>query len=317
MGFSCSLTTDKMVLYILGNFKWYRREVAFPPRPLPFDYEELYPNFVLAEAEDDLEEEESLGSDDQIPSPMMAVRSEAWPATTYGDTEEMTDHAMETFKWQLRRVSHPPPPLPEDYRDLCSSFTFPDAEEAVHDFNIPAWHSGGAASPADSSRGWSWACEQSGRKLGSLLENHHDLCPNFDLLMAIRYAHNSCIPDMMQAIFYAMVLNDAAELGLSSRIAVDCMICEYSSTPSILSIEEDVVYLWEIDVAVDRILDFQERRMAKTTTTARLRSPDELLAEGTSEGNPSSSSGSHRSNVEVELESASTSSSLEGETRPC
>ena len=67
-------------------------------------------------------------------------------------------------------------------------------------------------------------------------------------------------------------------------------------------------------MVVDRMLDFQERRMAKTKTTTRLRSPDELLAEGTSEGNPSSSCASHRSSTEVKVESTSTSSSLEGET---
>ena len=65
--------------------------------------------------------------------------------------------------------------------------------------------------------------------------------------------------------------------------------CEYSSAPSILSIEEDVIYPWEIDVVVDRVLDFQERRMAKTMMTTWLRSSDELMVEGTFEGNPRSS----------------------------
>ncbi|KAJ8435893.1 LOW QUALITY PROTEIN: hypothetical protein Cgig2_010926 [Carnegiea gigantea] len=41
-----------MALYMLGNFEWYRKEVVFPPRPLPSDYEELCPGFVLAAAEE-------------------------------------------------------------------------------------------------------------------------------------------------------------------------------------------------------------------------------------------------------------------------
>ena len=53
------------------------------------------------------------------------------------DTKETTDHVRETFKWNLRRASHPPHPLPEDYRGLCPSFTVLDAEEAAHGFNIP------------------------------------------------------------------------------------------------------------------------------------------------------------------------------------
>jgi len=50
---------------------------------------------------------------------------------------------------------------------------------------------------------------------------------------------------------------------------IDCMwsSCERSSTPRIMSIEEDVVYPWEIDVAVNRMLDFQARKLASTRQT--------------------------------------------------
>jgi len=60
--------------------------------------------------------------------------------------------------------------------------------------------------------------------------------------------------------------------------------CEYSSTPSILSIEEEVSCPWEITIA-DFMNDFQARRMGKTKSTPRVRTPDELLVEGTLEGN--------------------------------
>jgi len=42
---------DEMTLYILDNFEWYRREVAFPPLHLLFDYEDLCPGFDMAVAE--------------------------------------------------------------------------------------------------------------------------------------------------------------------------------------------------------------------------------------------------------------------------
>ena len=45
--------------------------------------------------------------------------------------------------------------------------------------------------------------------------------------------------------------------------------CEYSSTPSILSIEEEVVYHWEIDIVLPRMSDVQEHKLARTKT-ARL-----------------------------------------------
>jgi len=56
-----------------------------------------------------------------------------------------------------------------------------------------------------------------------LPENHHGLCPNFNLRGAEKYAHKSSIPEMTQAIFYAMVLNDAVELGVSSRVIVNAI----------------------------------------------------------------------------------------------
>ncbi|KAJ8428395.1 LOW QUALITY PROTEIN: hypothetical protein Cgig2_029018 [Carnegiea gigantea] len=57
-----------------------------------------------------------------------------------------------------------------------------------------------------------------------LPKNHHGLYPNFDLLVAMWYAHNFRILEMRQAIFYAKVLNDVVELGLSSRIMMNYMM---------------------------------------------------------------------------------------------
>ena len=43
---------DEMTLYVLGNFEYYHREVAFPPRLLPSDYKELCSDFVLTKTEE-------------------------------------------------------------------------------------------------------------------------------------------------------------------------------------------------------------------------------------------------------------------------
>ncbi|KAJ8425915.1 hypothetical protein Cgig2_033856 [Carnegiea gigantea] len=51
--------------------------------------------------------------------------------------------------------------------------------------------------------------------------DYRSLCPHFDLRVATRYAHNSHVPKMVQATFYAMVVDDAAELGLSHRLTMD------------------------------------------------------------------------------------------------
>ncbi|KAJ8441585.1 hypothetical protein Cgig2_023149 [Carnegiea gigantea] len=317
--------------------------MTFPPRPLPSDYKELCPDFILAEAEECARYYEVP----ELPQVVFLVmllndtvklnilhrwmirgvigvgswrpanrkhsvtrkRRGARAFPPFWDTEVMADHIRETFKWHLWRSLCPPHPLPEDYRDLCPSFTLPYAKEVAYNFNIPeivqatfylmllnnavglslvsrdttggfegdpqgpaqACPPRGVALSTDSSRRRPWAHgrprgdgrkndigrerervrtpimfpnflrtkqaavyatenflwplrESSTLRLSLLPENHHGLCPNFDLLVAIRYSHNSCIPEMMQVIFYAMVLNDAAELGLSSRIMIDCMM---------------------------------------------------------------------------------------------
>ena len=51
--------------------------------------------------------------------------------------------------------------------------------------------------------------------------NFHGLCLDFYLLVGMQFVHTAYIPKMVQAIFYAMVLNEVAELGLSSRAAMD------------------------------------------------------------------------------------------------
>ncbi|KAJ8426094.1 hypothetical protein Cgig2_006575 [Carnegiea gigantea] len=55
-----------------------------------------------------------------------------------------------------------------------------------------------------------------------LPSDYHGPCPRFDLEMARRYAHDSYIPEIVQKVFYAMVIDDAAESGLSQRLAMDC-----------------------------------------------------------------------------------------------
>jgi len=48
-----SLTEDRLNdLYALENFKWYCREVAFPPLSLPSDYKDQCLDFDLVSAEE-------------------------------------------------------------------------------------------------------------------------------------------------------------------------------------------------------------------------------------------------------------------------
>ncbi|KAJ8430921.1 hypothetical protein Cgig2_033549 [Carnegiea gigantea] len=241
------------------------------------------------------------------------------------NTRQMANYARETFIWRWRSALRLPRPLPEDFHVLCLRFSLAEAEGAAAEFE--------------------------------LLE-------------------------IVQATFYAMLLNEAVELGVPHEYTVesmksslvglrwspfevwmDCMdcplrgaqlyqpadevevrgsqdgyeegsgsagpptpssdeeetklcfapsfvlprspFCEYSSTPSILSLEVEVTYPWEITIA-NYMTDFQVRRMAKTKSTPCIRSLDELLAEGT-QGNPCSAP--PQSNQEAKVASTSSSAS--------
>ncbi|KAJ8440109.1 LOW QUALITY PROTEIN: hypothetical protein Cgig2_026460 [Carnegiea gigantea] len=140
-----------------------------------------------------------------------------------------------------------------------------------------------------------WFLREDSHPLRPLYEDYHGLCPYFTLNMAKESAQDFCIPEMTQAIFYAM---NAVELGVTSEVTGGTMA-------SILkSLSWDILescFISVFNTPFNPSSSSQERRMAKTKTITWLRSPNELLAEGTSEGNPRSSSDSHRSSVEVEL----------------
>ncbi|KAJ8427248.1 hypothetical protein Cgig2_023914 [Carnegiea gigantea] len=51
----------------------------------------------------------------------------------------------------------------------------------------------------------------------SLPMSHYELCPHFNIAVAEEAARDFRIPEMIQGIFYAMVVNEALKLGVLSR----------------------------------------------------------------------------------------------------
>ncbi|KAJ8425252.1 hypothetical protein Cgig2_015859 [Carnegiea gigantea] len=66
-----------------------------------------------------------------------------------------------------------------------------------------------------------------------LPEDYHSLCSSFDLGVVTQYAYDSNIPEMVQVIFYVMILDDTAELGLSCRIDMNCIMEDEWRRPSL------------------------------------------------------------------------------------
>ena len=63
-----------------------------------------------------------------------------------------------------------------------------------------------------------WFMRESSSFHPNLLPLHFmTYCPEFNYIAAMQFAHTTHILEMVQAIFYAIVINDAVELGLIRR----------------------------------------------------------------------------------------------------
>jgi len=66
-----------------------------------------------------------------------------------------------------------------------------------------------------------WRWRRATRSPYPLPDDYHDLCPRFLLPKAEGAAPDFGLPEMVQAIFYTMLLNDAVELGVVSGFVAD------------------------------------------------------------------------------------------------
>ncbi|KAJ8436467.1 hypothetical protein Cgig2_000452 [Carnegiea gigantea] len=342
MAFSRSLSTNAMAPYVAYHFEWDRCGVAFSRLSLPNDFQALCLSYELDVAEEAtqcfelpelpqvifyamlLNEAERLGV---VHGRMLCIMEsaltelrlstfKAWilearfceeaeqkkessntkgaasPSDNDKQERERTREKGEERElctppslWRFllfmtqrdgrlregRRATCPPHPLPDDYQDLCSCFTLSDAERAVLNYQLP---------------------------------------------------------EMVQSTFYAMLLNDAVELGIRENIGgieekererrkmlrLNPLSADYhdlcpgfdlgvaTQCTQDSNIPEMVQAIFYVMVVID------VRQMAKTKSTPRIRTPNDLLAEGTLEGNIRSTASLLKPRVEV-LPAHSSSSS--------
>ncbi|KAJ8437466.1 hypothetical protein Cgig2_012906 [Carnegiea gigantea] len=142
-----------------------------------------------------------------------------------------------------------------------------------------------------------------------LSSDYEDLCLDFGLAVAEEYTRDYSLPKIPQATFFAMVVNKAVELSVVSRDIARALKStlkglQWTTFESSLSVNkhallEAIFYAMVLNDAVElEVTSVEEERIAKIKMTSQLRSPDELLAKATSEGNLCSTSGSHRWSVE-------------------
>ncbi|KAJ8427752.1 hypothetical protein Cgig2_008556 [Carnegiea gigantea] len=203
--FPHSRSASEMGQYVIRNFEWDRRRVAFPLSPLPNAFQALCPSYDLAMAEGVSRYFKLSELPQTIFYAMLLSEVER-----LGVLHRRTLHIMESALTELRystfesRERERTAVIEVGKRSMSSFPNFLDTTQA-------------AEYPLR---------EFSPLRPKLLPLNFHGLCPNFDHLMVMQFAHTCHIPKMVQATFYAIVLNEAAELGLLSRVAMDRMMLD-------------------------------------------------------------------------------------------
>ncbi|KAJ8419943.1 LOW QUALITY PROTEIN: hypothetical protein Cgig2_020753 [Carnegiea gigantea] len=278
--------TIEMINFVRESFRWHCRNTTRLPCSLSDNYYDLCPRFTLCDAE-------RAAFDFELPEMVQVT----FYAVLLTDAVELgivsgfiavdLKLTLEGLRWTCFESW-----LSRSSRDLLKA-QLRHTELVVEYVRDTFW----------------WLLREASALRPNLLPmDYHGRCPGFYLGVTTQYAQNSNIPEMVQAIFYAMVMNDTAELGLTSRLSTECMMWVMQQLNWNPIEFWEVSYPWEI-ILDDFIIDFYVRRMAKTKSTFCMRSPDELLAKGT-QGNPCSAPSS--SKLVVEVASTSTSSSLSG-----
>ncbi|KAJ8445062.1 hypothetical protein Cgig2_022582 [Carnegiea gigantea] len=262
-----------MTEYVVRHFEWDRRGVAFPPSPLPKDFQVVCPSYELVVAEEAaehfklpelpqvifyamlLKEAERLGVLHRrelrtLESALIELRwstfvSWVWLKEWYNGRQRTLDTPLSPFIMAF-------PPL-HDTREMADYVIFytmllNEAVElgVVHAFMADGLKSSlvgqnfrlqeprggvgmagcslGGCNPLDISAveyvrdNLRWSMRESSSLRPNLLYLHFmAYCPRFGHIVAMQFAYAAHIPEMVQAIFYAMVINDAAELRLIRR----------------------------------------------------------------------------------------------------
>ncbi|KAJ8423521.1 hypothetical protein Cgig2_011982 [Carnegiea gigantea] len=224
MGFPRSLATDEMALYALGNFEWYRREVVFPPRPLPCDYEELCSDFALAMVEE-------YARDYDVPElPQVFLAMLLNDAMKLSVLRGWMIGVMELALKELRCsvfqawVAHNRASSgseeedssgSDDQTSLCSDRSEEESRFTIFTMAfLPFRDTEEMADHVRETFRWHW--RSASRPPCPLPKDYQDLCPHFTLSDAEEATRDFELLEIVQATSYAMLLNDAVGLGIVS-----------------------------------------------------------------------------------------------------
>ncbi|KAJ8425979.1 hypothetical protein Cgig2_029026 [Carnegiea gigantea] len=236
MMFPRFLMTDEMALYILENFEWYRREVAFPPLPLPTNYKDLCLDFNLAAAKE-AAWDFRLPEISQVVFFAMLLNDAVELDTLHGWMTEIMESALKelqfsTFKEWVRHnkgniLRAHCPKMDSDQEEGSESgdasslssnddkkfyvaqaewhFGFVTPSRGVLSFALPIpFIKMGLGPPWKAAnyvrKTFKWPMRGAVRPPQLLLDNYHELYLHLDLAVAKEAARDFHIPEMIQAV---------------------------------------------------------------------------------------------------------------------
>ncbi|KAJ8432823.1 hypothetical protein Cgig2_008537 [Carnegiea gigantea] len=274
MAFPCFLDTKAMGEFITRHFSWDRRGVAFPPLPLPKDFQTLCPGFELALAEQAVEHYE-LPELPQVFFCTMLLNEVERLGVLHGQRLRLLEAALNELRWSTFESW-----LWLFSDRICEAWFCPKSgsgENAGADCQEGSSGRGAAdevsldSSPINISLFSHMGCSsvsllQSGSKCRArsecfyllckhdipchsqherdvqlckrnlhlaleerfasafpLPEDFHVLCPCFSLAEAEGAATEFELPKLFQATFYAMLLNEVFELGVTHDYMAESM----------------------------------------------------------------------------------------------
>ncbi|KAJ8420553.1 hypothetical protein Cgig2_014916 [Carnegiea gigantea] len=190
MTFSRSLSTKEMAKYVVCHFVWDWRGVAFPPLPLPKDFQALCPSYELAVAKE-------AAKDYELPELPQVI----FYVGLLNEAERLGSCTGERFEcWSRPSLSFVRAPLKRGGGYIGTGFSKPDSGRRQHQRRVQ-----GLACRKRAQR-WSQrvrAQPMRGRPpLPTMTNRAEGVTADFELL------------EMVQATFYGMLLNEAVELGV-------------------------------------------------------------------------------------------------------
>ncbi|KAJ8444450.1 hypothetical protein Cgig2_005972 [Carnegiea gigantea] len=227
MAFPRSLDTKAMGEFVTRHFSWDRRGIAFPPSPLPKDFQTICPGFELVAEYYELPELLQVIFYTMLlnEAERLGVRFDRWGQPLLSSVGVSLSHGSgylvtgstkldSTQRAVWGRMRKPGSGGKRRESDQCPRF--------LGKYGIPSYSQYERDGQLRKET-FIWHWRSASRPPRPLPEDFHVLCPCFSLDEAEGAAAEFELPKIVQATFYAMLLNEAVKLGVAHEYMADSM----------------------------------------------------------------------------------------------